>query len=959
MNDRGEAAKDRWRAVMDLFDAVAELPAGQRRAFLESSASSPDVVKEVLELLAKLEASGVASPAPDHVAPERMGRYEIVGKLGRGGMGQVYTALDTELGRFVALKFLAPEVVATKPAMDRLIREAKAASALNHPHIVTVYEVVRSGDEVALAMELVEGEALRSYCGQAQPATQVIRWGRQAAQALAAAHGRNIVHRDIKPENVIVRPDGYVKLLDFGLARHLTLAGESDSATVSALSASSTRLAGTLSYIAPEQAHGEAATPASDVFSLGIVLFELATGTHPFRSDSPLDTAHAIAHANPKSPSALNHEIPATLNSLLLAMLAKRADERPSAAEVASRLTVMIETERKSEPRRVKHWLWLSSLAACVVFGLVLWAIAAHLFAPKEPLFQQITVQASENRVTAAALSPNGEELAFGTFGGPIYVRRTSDGFTRPLSTPRGLQVDRLAWFADSSRLLASGTIEHRPGVWVIPLNGGAPSLIGPEGRDGVPSPDGTRIALTSADGTAIWVIGVNGGRLRQIRGSRGTSWFSALLWSPDGKRISYERQDYAPPNDPGSPPPQLSRGDAYAYAYAYQATDVNTGRVVTSVTALRMTSACGLKDGRVLFVRWIPSRKGYDVHQLCEMRTDPKTGEVLGPPHQVTHPSADLVEFLSSISAANDGSRIAVVRSSEQQNPNIYIADLPPGREVAKLLNIRRLTFMLATDYPHAWTPDNGAVIFESSRNGPWWGLFRQKIDGQEPEPLVLSNAHNVLAQASPDGKWVLYREISEQGTKTRFMRVPMNGGTPEPLPGTENVEDFRCGQQPGSRCVLRSTENDQFVFYELDPLRGRGRELARTGWSPTGVGDWDISPDSRFAAIPNHEPQTAIIRVISLDAARADAAERVVTINGMKNLNGLVWAANGEGWYAVEKTPLGLAMFYVDGDGAHSWELLRSSMVLWAVPSPDGRKIAFPQDTPWSNVYLVKGLR
>jgi Tol biopolymer transport system component len=632
-------------------------------------------------------------------------------------------------------------------------------------------------------------------------------------------------------------------------------------------------------------------------------------------------------------------------------MLAKELERRPSAVMVAARLAAIA---RKGGLRRVKPWLWVSGLAACVVGGLVLWTIAAHIFAPKEPLFQQITMQAIENRVTAAALSPNGEELAFGTFGGPTYVRRMSDGFSRPLSTPRGLQVDRLAWFADNSRLLASGTIDHRAGVWVIPLNGGAPSLIGPEGRDGVPSPDGTRIALTSADGTAIWVIGVNGERLRQIRGSRGTSWFSALLWSPDGKRISYERQEYAPPKDPGSAPAKLSMD----YAYAYEATDVNTGRAVTSLRDVLMTSAYGLEDGRVLFVRWVPRKEG-DVRQLCEVRTDPKTGEVLGPVHQLTQ-SPDLGQFLglSSISAAYDGSKIAVVRSSEQQNPNIYIADLPPGREASKLLNIRRLTFMQAEEYPHAWTPDNDAVIFESSRNGPY-GLFRQKIDEREPEPLVLSSADNMLAQVSPDGKWILYREDRDKGTKTRFMRVPINGGTPEPLPGTENVEEFRCGQQPGSRCVLRSTENDQFVFYELDPLRGRGRELARTVWSPTGLGDWDMSPDGRFAAIPNHDPQTAIIRVISLDATRADAAERVVTFNGMKNLGGLVWAANGEGWYAVEITPLERVLFYVDAEGAHSWELVRSSMVLFAVPSPDGRKIAFPQDTPWSNVYLVKGFR
>jgi Tol biopolymer transport system component len=703
--------------------------------------------------------------------------------------------------------------------------------------------------------------------------------------------------------------------------------------------------------MSPEQIQGKPLTGASDVFSLGVVLTELASGRHPFLQDTAALTSTAIQTSEPGWLSANECRIAEPLGSLLRSMLAKEPERRPSAVMIAARLGAIA----RRSGRRVKPWLWLSGVAACVVSGFVLWAIAVNLFAPKEPLFEQITMQAGENRVTAAALSPNGDELAFGTLGGATYVRRMSDGFTRPLRTPRGLQVDRLAWFADNSRLLASGTIDHRAGVWVIPLNGGTPNLIGPEGKDGVPSPDGTRIALTIADGTAIWVMGVNGGRVRQIRGGRGTSWFSALLWSPDGKRISYERQDYENLGW-GSAPTQLSRD----YAYAYEATDVNTGRVVTSLKGVLMASACALKDGRVLFVRWIRPRQWLDT-QLSEMRTDPKTGEVLEPPHPVTQPSADWVEFLalSSISAAYDGSKIAVVRNSAQQNSNIYIADLPPGREVSKLLNIRRLTFILATDYPHAWTPDNDAVIFESNRNRPYYGLFRQKIDAQEPEPLVLSKTDNILAQVSPDGKWVLYREDREQSTKTRFMRVPMNGGTPEPLPRTENIVDLHCGLQPGSRCVLRSPENDQFVFYEVDPLRGRGRELARTGWSPARLGDWDISPDSRLAAIPNHDPQTATIRVISLDSTRPDTAERVVTVNGMKDLDSLVWAANGEGWYAVEKTPLGLVMFYVDDSGAHSWELLRSSIVLYAVPSPDGRKIAFPQDSPGSNVYLVKGFR
>jgi eukaryotic-like serine/threonine-protein kinase len=935
-----------WRLAYRVFEDALELAPEERGTFARSATDDPEVLRLVLDLIgqAELELAGDdESPgAPDLQAGARFGHYEIREKLGHGGMGEVYSALDIELGRTVALKLLASNVAGTPKAAERLIREAKAASALNHPNIVTVYGLVRHETKLALAMELVEGEALRSYCGQPQPAVRVIDWCRQITQALAAAHEHGIVHGDIKPENLMVRPDGYSKVLDFGLARQLMPAGQAGSTNLSGMPG------GTLNYMSPEQTRGERPTCASDIFSMGLTLYELATGTHPFATDSPIDTAHAIAHNAPKPASALNPKIPAALDRLIGSMLSKDASKRPSAKEVVSRMAAMIETGRKDTWRRMKAWLWVSSLAVCVVCGFVLWAIAAKIFAPKEPVLQQITTQTSENRVTAAALSPDEKELAFGTIAGSLLVRRMSDGFTRPLRTPAGLQVDRIAWFPDGSRLLASGTAaDHRRGVWVIPLDGGAAGLVVPEGEDGVPSPDGTRIASTSADGTTIWVTAVNGARPRQIRGGGGMNLFSALIWSPDGKRISYQRQVYATQRDQqiagyGASRPQQN-------VYNYEAADAETGRVVASVRDVVMTSACGVEDGRILYLRWISAMEMLR-HQLWELRTDPKTGKVLGPPRQVTH-SSDLM--LSSISAAHDGSKVALVRRSEYSN--ISIADLPPGKPVAKLLNIRRLTFAMADDYPHAWTPDNDEVIFESDRNGTF-GLFRQKIDEREPEPLVLSKADSVLPQASPNGKWVLFREDREQRTKRRLMRVPMDGGTPEPVPNTGNVEEFRCGRQAGSRCVVRSTENDQFVFYELDPPRGRGRELARTGWSPSITGDWDLSPDGAFVAIPNHDPQNAKIRVVSLDAARPDVAERVVTLDGMKNLNGLVWAASGQEWYVVERTPLESVLFDVDGDG-HSRELQKSPNMLWAIPSPDGRRIAFPTETTSSNVWLIHG--
>ena len=320
----------------------------ERRAFAQSASDDPEVLRLVLELIGQVE---VELPADEDTASQReselkagarFGRYEILEKLGRGGMGQVYSARDTELGRLVALKLLAPDVAVTPKAVERLIREAKAASALNHPNIVTVYEVIREGANLAVAMELVEGKALRNYCGQPQPARQMIHWGQQIAKALAATHKVGLVHMDIKPENVMVRTDGFVKLLDFGLARQTLSQGTGTQTNISGM------LAGTFNYMSPEQTRGEAVSGASDVFSLGIVLYELATGTHPFRADSAIDTAQAIAHRDPKPPHALKRSISPALNALLLSMLAKDPNRRPTATDADRRLGRS--TPRKSNP---------------------------------------------------------------------------------------------------------------------------------------------------------------------------------------------------------------------------------------------------------------------------------------------------------------------------------------------------------------------------------------------------------------------------------------------------------------------------------------------------------------------------------------------------------------------------------------------------------------------------------
>ncbi|MBV8820996.1 MAG: serine/threonine-protein kinase, partial [Acidobacteriaceae bacterium] len=785
-----------------------------RSSFLASLHADPEISAKVAMLLEDQE----EPPLSRDLKPGlRIGRYEISGELGSGGAGFVYSARDLELGRIVALKFLASELVAARPELDRLLREAKAASSLNHPQIVTVYEVVRSEDRVAIAMELVEGASLRSFCRRPQPVAQVIAWSRQIAQALTAAHSRGIVHRDIKPENLMLRQDGFIKVLDFGLARQLAAGLAAQSTNTSGI------VAGTLNYMSPEQILAQPVTSAGDIFSMGLVVFELLTGAHPFRRDSPIDTAHAIAHDAPTAPAALRPDIPSDLSALVLEMLAKDPGKRPSAAEVDRRLAEIERTILVPSPRSTWRFAGpaLLVLACLAVVPVLAWRFRSAPKSLKEPSMTQLTAQASVNRVTAAAISPDGELLAFAELGGTIQLRRLSDGSSQILIVPPGMRTAHIAWFADASRLLVSGDLSDQPNsVWLIPLKG-EPKELAIKGKEAVPSPDGTEIAVISPDNSGIWVTKTSGGSPRQIRAAGATASFATLVWSPDGRRLAYRRQEYAA----GEQAESLSAMDIeHMYRHSFEAVDVATGKLVASVNDLAMSSACGLPDGRILFLTWTSLTHVRD-HELWELRTDPASGRVLAPARRLSssHP------FLFSLSASNDGRKVVAVQYLEY--PNIYIADVPPNDPRPRLSTARPLTSIQASNYPHAWTPGNDAVIFESDRNGRFQ-LYRQKIGQKTAEHIDAGAGESVLPHLSADKKWILYR-WTPPGESRRLMRVPVQGGTPEPVPIHGKLDEFNCPLR-GANCVLRSVEGDQFVFRELDPVQGEGRELARTSWTP-----------------------------------------------------------------------------------------------------------------------------
>lgn len=355
-----------FRQAWNIYKDACELSAERRLAFVNARGGVDSaVLKEVIDLLQNDEELSEPKASTSSLAvPSVVGNYQVTGILGRGGMGEVYSARDVLLDRPVALKLVFTRGGEAAPdAVTRRIREAKAASSLNHPNIVSVYHAVESEFGILIAMELAEGRPFRALCDNRLSRHNICRLGAQVAGALAAAHSKGIIHRDIKPENLIARPDGYVKVLDFGLAVELNAEAVSSGYT----------FAGSLRYMSPEQIRGERLTGASDVFSLALVLYEMATGRHPFPSESPFGATCAILTQKALRPSSLNASLSSSFDRLISLMLAKEPAARPSAAEVASALGSI--EDDTTVPARRKRGMAVLCIAAVLLAAICSWSL--------------------------------------------------------------------------------------------------------------------------------------------------------------------------------------------------------------------------------------------------------------------------------------------------------------------------------------------------------------------------------------------------------------------------------------------------------------------------------------------------------------------------------------------------------------------------------------------------------
>jgi len=816
---------------------------------------------------------------------DQLGPYVVEAPLGEGGMGEVYRAHDPRLGRRLALKVLRVDGV-DQETRRRFLQEARAASALSHPGIVTVFDVGNQDDVDFIAMELVDGTSLdRLLQAGPLPPARALSVAEQIADALARAHGEGIVHRDLKPANVIVGPGDRIKLLDFGVAKVIDAARSAAISTLSgAPMTTEGAIVGTVAYMSPEQAEGQAVDGRSDIFSLGVVLFQMLAGYAPFKRKSAASTLAAILHEPIKSLRDVDRTIPEEVDRLVERCVRKdparrfqtMADLRVTLIDAREALRSPVGVASGTATIRSRAPWGLAALggaaAALVVFGLGPWISdgtqsAAHATLTRMTTDGVFTVD--------PAMSPDGTLLAFasdrgGEGGTNIWVQQVAGGLPIQVTSLQGDEREP-AFSADGARVVFRSEVDG--GLYVVSALGGQdPRLLAPEGRRPRISPDGRSVAywtgfivgfVSDPGGYRTYVMPIEGGQAREVEGFTGVrypTWIdseSLLVLASTAPLPTPDTYDWWLVRLDGRPPVNLRAYETLAAAGANVAGgDVPPG---------------SWRDGTAFFS---------DLSSLWSIPVS-ADGRRLGTPERLTFGSARDIQPVAG------GDALAFV--SYSQSTNIWGLPLDANRgEVSGAL-----APITSGSGPHTratLTADGRSIAYNSfgSSGGAPLVLVLDLESRRVVDTGIRGSAFG--SAISPDGASVAYQ--SEGGVSV----APVRGGASRRVCETCQVGEWT---RDGRRIAVASGPGGNGHIFSIDVESGESRGLVLAGDAP--LNRPHFNPDNRLLAFRIFSTTSQSVRIAPVGEAPAPQESWIAIGDPEADLRPAGWSPDGSLLYLL----------------------------------------------------------